>query len=114
MMLVPSRWLRCQSPSTRLLTWVNSMEEFAWAQLLFLLRESSCVSVCRVCHVESEPQRGGSTILPCSGQEEIVHVPKVMEQERVTNFHVEEWVDIPIESRAPWLLSGCIFLQPLG
>ena len=40
-----------------------------------------------------------------------MHVPKVMEQERVTNFHVEEWVDIPIESRAPWLLSGCDFLQ---
>ncbi|CAE7653609.1 AGD14 [Symbiodinium pilosum] len=32
-------------------------------------------------------------------QEEVVHVPKVMEQEPATNFHVEEWVDIPIKSR---------------
>ena len=44
-------------------------------------------------------------------QEEVVHVPKVMEQERVTNFHVEEWVDIPIESRAPWLQGAAAFMH---
>ena len=44
-------------------------------------------------------------------QEEVVHVPKVMEQEPATNFHVEEWVDIPIKSRAPWLQRSAAFMR---
>ena len=30
-------------------------------------------------------------------QEQVVHVPKVVQQERQHHFHVEEMVDIPIE-----------------